>query len=420
MTADVAGEIKLRRGRLSPLRPEGYVTAFLLAILTTAGIYYVNIMAAIVTGLSDGLGFSAKEAGLVGSANVYGAAAGALVAVFLVKRLPWRKLMWGLLSLLVALDLVSILVTTPELMIGLRFVHGVVGGCSVGVGLAVMARTPVPDRAFGMLLVVQYGFGGLGVMFLPGLVPEFGARVLFFALAAFTGVALASLPFLPPFPPKAVVPGEAVAAPPAIKRLPLILTLAGLFIFQAANMATAAYIIELGREFGLTQKVISPILGVSNWVGILGAALVIVLAGRLGRLWPLMLVLFVTLVGTWIYHWSDLVLVYLIASMVTSVTWSFVVPYFFGMSAEFDAAGQMTALAGFFSKLGLASGPAVAAFIVGGEDGGGVERYRLLIDLALVGIALSAVAVLWPAMLSDRTKRAARLDEAPAAAAAKP
>ena len=71
--------------------PNGAAARLMLAFLGTAGLFYVNIMPALVTGLIDGLGFSNREAGLVGSANMYGASLGALLAVFLVKRLPWRK-----------------------------------------------------------------------------------------------------------------------------------------------------------------------------------------------------------------------------------------------------------------------------------------------------------------------------------------
>ena len=68
----------------------GVAARIMLAFLGSAGLFYVNIMPALVSGLSDGLGFSNRDAGLVVSANVYGAALGALTAVFLVKRIPWR------------------------------------------------------------------------------------------------------------------------------------------------------------------------------------------------------------------------------------------------------------------------------------------------------------------------------------------
>ncbi len=387
---------------LRPLTKDGYLSAFLLALLTTAGLFYVNIMAAIVTGLSDGLGFSIRDAGLVGSANVYGAAAGSLVAVFIVKRLPWRRTAAMLLGLLLVLDLVSILVTTAPVMIGLRFLHGLVGGCSVGIGLSVIARTTVPDRAFAMLLAVQYGFGGLGVMVLPGLVPLFGTKVLFLSLAGFTATALALLPFLPPYPPREVAALAPGAVPGQVRLTPLVLTFVAMFLFQTANMAIAAYAIELGRHFGLSQAVISPSLGIAGWAGILGAILVMLLAGKGGRFWPLVGVYVATMAGTWAYFGSGDSSIYFVANMVTSITWAFAIPYIYGMSAEFDTAGQMTALAGFFSKLGLATGPAVGAFILAGND------YGLLIAAAVVGVLLSGIAAIWPAILSDRAKRALR------------
>lgn len=70
--------------------PNGEIARVLLAFLATAGLFYVNIMPALVDGLIEGLGFSNQQAGFVGSANVYGAALGALAAVFIVKRAPWK------------------------------------------------------------------------------------------------------------------------------------------------------------------------------------------------------------------------------------------------------------------------------------------------------------------------------------------
>ena len=76
--------------RFPTAAPNGEIARVLLAFLATAGLFYVNIMPALVDGLIEGLGFSNKEAGLVGSANVYGAAVGAFAAVFVVKHVNWR------------------------------------------------------------------------------------------------------------------------------------------------------------------------------------------------------------------------------------------------------------------------------------------------------------------------------------------
>lgn len=374
--------------------PEGLVACVLLAFLATAGLFYVNIMPALVAGLIDGLGFSKRQAGFVGSANVYGAACGALVAVFLVRRLPWRRTEVVALSLLLLLDLISTQVTTAGPLIALRFFHGVVGGISVGIGLAVMARTRVPDRAFGMLLTVQYGAGGLGVMFLPRLAHQFGPQVLFIALAAFTMITLLMLPFLAEYPPRERGPALA-GATSAVKRAPLFMTLIAVFLFQASNMGMSAFIIPLGRHYGLEDTFITNTLGFANWVGVLGSIAVIWMAGRAGRAIPIAVALLATLVGIAAFLRSDAGWVFIAANTVTAITWSFLIPYFFGMCADFDPAGRSATMAGFFSKMGLASGPAAAALLLGQDN------YGLLITVSLIGLTLCGIAVLGPARLLD-------------------
>ena len=124
---------------------DGLLAAAMLSFLATAGFFYVNIMPALVEGLRTGLHFSECQAGLAGSANVYGAALGALLATFLVTRWAWRPAAYALLGLLMAIDLASILVATSPVMIAVRALHGLVGGCLVGISYAVFARTRRPE-----------------------------------------------------------------------------------------------------------------------------------------------------------------------------------------------------------------------------------------------------------------------------------
>ncbi|MBS0276865.1 MAG: MFS transporter, partial [Proteobacteria bacterium] len=93
--------------RFPTAAPDGLVAAVLLSFLATAGLFYVNIMAALVSGLIDGLHFTEQQAGYVASANVYGAAVGALASVFFVRRIAWRPVAFALLLALIAADVVS-------------------------------------------------------------------------------------------------------------------------------------------------------------------------------------------------------------------------------------------------------------------------------------------------------------------------
>ncbi|MCR6659532.1 MAG: MFS transporter [Asticcacaulis sp.] len=386
--------------RLPHAREDSLLAGVFLAFMATAGLFYVNIMSAIVDGLMSGLGFSAKDAGMVASANVYGAAIGALTAVFLVKRVPWRRAAVILLGLLMAMDTGSLLVHTAPLLIALRFIHGLMGGLLVGISYGVISRTKVPEKVFGVLLVVQFGLGGLGLMYLPRLVPHFGFGVLFLSLAAFSLMSLLMVPFLAPYERPAVDPLQKTGP---MKLLPLILTFVAMFTFQAANMGLAAFIIGLGRDAGLDLEPMTSALGWANWIGTLGSVLVIVMGLRFGRLLPAMAGLVLTLGGTFAFHWIYGVHgldVYFWANILTAITWAFVIPYLLGMCAAFDPQGRMAALGGFFSKMGLASGPLAAALIVNAKLG-----YGLLINLTVAALFVSMIAMVLPALALDRQGR---------------
>jgi predicted MFS family arabinose efflux permease len=279
----------------------------------------------------------------------------------------------------------------------MRFAHGFVGGMLVGIGFSIIARTTHPDRTFGYLLVVQFGLGGAGLMVLPPLVPVIGTGVLFGSLIGFSLVTLLMVPFLTDYPIDSVK-RPAIAGEPGIQRGPLALSLLATFLFQAGNMAVYAYVIGLGQAAGLSMEFISPTLAAAAWIGIVGSGLVIVLPTRLGRTLPLGTAILVTAVATWALNYSGVSLVYIVANCVVGITWAFGIPYLLGMCAQFDKAGQMAALGGFASKMGLASGPMIAALVVGADN------YSLVVNLGAAALVICLLAALLPMRLLDRSR----------------
>jgi len=394
MTDNASNLSPPRAGGWPVAAPNGEIARVLLAFLATAGLFYVNIMPALVDGLIEGLGYNNQQAGFVGSANVYGAALGALTAVFIVKRVPWKLVSRCLLLGLVTADILSIFVRNPELLTALRFVHGCVGGMLVGVGFAVISRTEQADRTFGYLLTVQFGLGGLGLMYLPSLVPEYGTAALFMALIAFSTVTFLMLPFLSDYPAR-IHSATHHSSANGVNRKMLVLALLATFLFQAANMGVYAYIIGMGRSAGLEMDFISSTLGVAAWIAIAGSVLVILISTRYGRLFPVTLTMILTVAGTWILHYSEVKSMYWLANVGVGITWAFIISYLLGMCSDFDQTGQTAALGGFASKMGLASGPFVAALVVG-ED-----NYGLLINLAIIALVLCLLVFFAPAAMLD-------------------
>ena len=380
--------------RLPKVLPNSMVARVLLAFLATAGFFYVNIMPALVDGLKVGLGFSNKQAGLVGSCNVYGAAAGAFLIAFLVRRINWRTSAHILLLGLIGMDLLSMAMRSPSALMGARFLHGFVGGMLVGIAFSLFARTTAPDRTFGVLLLVQVFAGGLGVMSLPLLVPKFGTNVLFATLILFSLTTLVMLQFLPDYPVKIPVPG-AQAGANGLQLRPLLLALFSVFFFQAANMGLFAFIIGLGKSHGLELAFISETLGIANWLATLGAVLVIVISTRFGIFKAIIGGMLLTLAGTYLFNFCEVKSIWIAANVGTGITWNFVISHLLGMCARFDQTGQSAVWAGFASKMGLASGPMFFSFIVG------TGNYSLLIASALALLALATFASAVPAWVLD-------------------
>jgi hypothetical protein len=129
------------------------------------------------------------------------------------------------------------------------------------------------------------------------------------------------------------------------------------------------------------------------------------LSTRYGRLKPVGIAILVTAAATWALHYSNVNpdswfnSVYWLANLVIAITWAFTISYLLSMNAEFDTTGQMAALGGFASKMGLASGPAVAALVVGESN------YGLVITVATMMLVLCFVVAIRPSQILDSVAR---------------
>ena len=403
----MVSEVIVPRQNDRHVSPDGLAAAVMLAFLATAGLFYVNLGGAFLTAFVDGLGISREAAGYIVSANKYGAAFGALIATLGTRFLPWRKVAYLVLPGMIAIDLLSFQITNADILVGVRFLHGMIGGFLVGLGLGVIARTDNPDSGYGMLLAVQYSFGSLGIFVVPKLVGTFGPGAAFGALIGFSLLTLAMVPFIPDYPPKEKVLGGGDDGNVSRTRfLPLILALGAVFLFQCANMGVADYAFELGKDSGFQVGELSNILSIANIISVSGALLVYVLGIRKGRTLPILLGVVLAAAFTFALHWSEYGWIYFVANTVTGITWAFCISYLLGLCASFDGHGQMAALGGFVSKMGLASGPFIAASVVGEGN------FTLIINLATAGLLICGLLSLTPAVRADRARVAEEKEKA--------
>ena len=371
---------------------DGWMASIFLAFLSSAGLYYVNIFPVIVDALMAGAGLSAEQAGQITFSNTIGAVIGAFCISWCIRFIPrWKQAAAVLLCCSIGMDMLTIQLANLDLLIPLRLVHGMLGGALVGLGFAVIARSGIAGRSYSMVLLVQYTGGALGLLLLPELVAKHGTYVPFYALITFSVITLLMLPLIADYPLPRRTESAAhseVTGQPKLPLAPIIVTLVALFCFQFANMALFAFIFDLGKSFALPLGFISKTLFWANLIAIGGAALASVTGQRLPLAAPLAAALVITLVGLAMFAFSDIKPVFILANVVTGITWAFCVPYFLTMASRFDTAGQMGAFGGFASKCGLACGPLLAGYFI---TGGGTYTQLIIIATLVLAVCLAAV-----------------------------
>ena len=379
---------------LKNIHQDSILNAFFLSIFATAGLFYVNLGGSFLSAFVDGLNIQRDAAGFIVSGNKYGEAFGGLLAAIFIKKLVWRKSAYILILLLISSDIISSQISNANLLIFIRFLHGSIGGFLVGIGLSVIARTSFPDKVFGMLMVVQYSFGSIGIFTVPRLVDAFGYSAVFFVLITFSIMTLLILPMIPDPEEKKVAVNKSGTLSFRANAL-LTVCLMSLFLFQASNMGVADFAFELGKDIDLTNNEISNLLTIANVISISGGVLAYLIATRFGRTLPLLIGFSIASLFTYLLNFSENITIYFIANSVTGITWGFVIPYLLGLAATFDKYGQMAALAGFVSKIGLASGPLIASFLI--IDFG----FSVIINLAAFGLLLGCILAVYASKQSS-------------------
>jgi predicted MFS family arabinose efflux permease len=378
-----------------PRLPDGLFLYVILAFLAVAGPLYVDIMPVFVAALRDGIGFTPQQAGLVASLNSYGATVGALAAIFTVTRLPWRITALACLLVLIAADLGSTTFATLPMLCILRSVHGLAAGMLVGISYALMARCAAPERAFGILFVVHFAFGGLGVMAGTALLATLSYKMVFLLLAGFGVITIALLPLLPNLPAvSAPRPQPSARAQPGLPSWMLALALLTLFLFQASNIGVNAFLIGIGQELGHLPVFMGGLIGLGLWLGVAGPLLVMLSRRRFGRYGVVLATLLLSACAKAMLLAGASATVMALAVAAIFLTVACGLATLFALCAAFDGTGRSSTMAGFASKLGLSAGPFIGGLLL-------QESYQMLVTVAVLAMLAAAALSCWPSRAID-------------------
>ena len=257
---------------LSPARP-----ALLILILSLAPTVGLGIgrfaYSLVLPDMRESLGWSYSAAGFMNTINAAGYLAGALVASRCVKRFGLiATVRAGTLACLASLALCALsgnfaILSFARLLAGVGAALGFVAGATLA---ATIAQTRPPKANF--LLSLFYAGPGLGILssglIAPFVLQGFGPGSWWVVWWAMTLLSLVmTLPLL--LTPISVTSGSSKATPAKFTVRPVLVYLAGYFLFGAGYIAYMTFMIAYVRDAGggaLAQSAFWSLIGVSAFV----------------------------------------------------------------------------------------------------------------------------------------------------------
>lgn len=370
-------------------KPTHNLFAYLaLAFITMAGLSYINFLPGVVNALAGAIGFSDVEAGQVVALNGYGGLLGSTAAIFIVHRVRWQPAVFIGLAVLALIDIGSAKIEAYETMLVWRFVAGVFGGFSLGVAFAVLARLNNPDRAFGMLLFVQFCIGALVLYLLPALEHVISGDAVFYVMASLALFSLLLILLWANIPLNTYSSGRSMLLPSEYRRAFLLLL--AIMFYQIAASAIWAYVGLIGSAAGIAAELVSAYIAVTGLLGLLGAMVPVINGKRYGRLSWLLAGVALSVLAALLLNFSARRVLYVLAMALLFISWPAVQSYLLAVIAELDGSGKLATIAAVVSFVGLATGPLLASALL---DNG---NFSLMLYTCAVIFSISGLFLLKP------------------------
>lgn len=349
------------------------------------GVLFPGVGPLLLGGLEAAGRLSAMEIGLAGMAELaaMGIGAALLGPAFGARRLRPAAIACG--CFLAALNLASTQVDGGWLVL-VRAAAGLPAGALIWVVTGMIVRSPRPDRWSGIYLTVQTLIQLAVVAALSALVIDrFGPDGGFVVLTGLAASAVAA-GFLAPRAWTALA--QADDSPKGLPSPRGWVALLAVFCFQAFILALWIYAEPLSRQAGHAPKVAGLAFSISLAAQVAGGSAATALAGRVS--WFVSLAVGVIAAAACLLVFAALppAPAFLAASGLFGFAWLFASPFLTPLAIEADPSRRAALLGPGASLLGCATGPLLAALIVGEHDVR--PAVWLAGGLALVTLALIA------------------------------
>ena len=322
--------------------------------------------------------------GWISSINILGAAIGGLITTLRIGKDDLKSIIRVGLLLTIGFELLSIFCQSETTILLVRFSSGIGGGMVYAAALAAFSGLVDSSKAFATYIVVYCFFGGMVLICLPWLMEAFGIKAGFIILAMMALLCMTILDAIDRVA-KNVKERSFISLNYLIKNKYVLFGLLSYFLVQLAGGTMWAYSERIGKEAGLTIEFIGLVLGVSVALALVGGVLVMKVKKEWGIIKPLSAGLVIMGAGAMGLFYADVKVIFLIGNCISGAAWSFVIPFYQQMQANFDDAGRVVSLGTIVNMAGRSTGPAIAAISLGSS------AFVNVLWISLIALTLSVL-----------------------------
>ena len=381
-----------------PVDLDGTKLLLSVILLHLIGPQAIMVQPAFVEGMVSQLGFTASDAGYVAAAENIGKAVQSVIMMVLITKVNWRTLYYAALSVLIIGNGICLFIDSPEHYRTIRFCTGLANGTIVPLSYVIVGLTARTERNFGFLMISLMIYGAAVFYNLPTVFSYIGLNGLIIIFGAF---AVSGLPFVRNMPSQGDAPkvesGDAVTLSWGLRGS----ALAAMFTYFLGTFAMWVFLSLIGRDAGLEDQTVANALTMTQFAGMAGALVAIVVGDRLGRALPLGLALVGSVVAITMIANVQTAIGFTIGACLFNILWNVTHPYLLAAQASFDRSGRQVSFATAMQMLGIAAGPTVGSAIL--DAGGGFEQIMVLAGvMMIVTLVLIQPPVLREAVLSKK------------------
>lgn len=333
---------------------------FAVMFVGVAGIMIAGLQPLLLGTLSHEGKITPNQLGLAATAELLALGLAAFLAGAVLKPVRLKLIAVVMALVLAALDAATPMMEGDNITL-IRGLAGLPSGVLMWVTIAMIARTPAPERWSGAYLTVQtLAQFLLATAISVAVVATWGASGGWIALAGFCVVTAIIAVFVPDTLAPLVREEGASALPGSRGWIALL----SAFLYSAFTIAVWVYAEPLSKQAGHDPSIFGYAVSISLACQVVGGFAATILAGRINWLWTVLICTALNVAILFGYYALPTPEMFLVLSGAFGFLWMFVLPFLVPMIIEADPTRRAAVLIGGAQVLGCSFGPFVASMMV--------------------------------------------------------